>query len=44
MRSGAAAKLMVDRIRTQRMSVEGLFVESFSEDSKADDERGMVTP
>jgi hypothetical protein len=39
MRSGAAAKLRVERIRMQRVSVEKL-----DKDSKADGERRMVTP
>jgi hypothetical protein len=39
MRSGGAAKLAVEKIRMQRTSAD-----SFSEGSKADDERGMVTP
>jgi hypothetical protein len=38
-RSGGAAKLAVEKIRMQTTSVD-----SFSEGSKADDERGMVTP
>jgi hypothetical protein len=37
-RFGGAAKLSVERIRMQ------MSVDSFSEDNKADDERGMVTP
>jgi hypothetical protein len=39
MRSGAAAKLSVEKIRMQRMSVEELH-----KDSEADGERRMVTP
>jgi hypothetical protein len=48
-RSGAAAKLRVEKIRMQRMSVKSLVVESLpgeslDKNSKADDERRMVTP
>src|SRR5450759_811789 len=43
-RSGAAAKLGVERIRMHRMSVKSLVGESLDKNSKADDERRMVTP
>src|SRR5713226_2527789 len=44
MRSGAAAKLKVERIRMQRMRVACLDVERLGEDSKGDDEGCIVTP
>src|SRR5271157_4756517 len=43
-RSGAAAKPSVERIRMQRMSIKKLVVEDLGRDSKAERERRIVTP
>src|ERR1700683_2160862 len=44
MRSGAMAKLKVEKIRLQRMSVKKLVVESLVRDRKDDRKHCMVTP